>query len=552
MMDNPPQAHLRCPFPNCGSRQPTAEPLCRRVYRCASCARLSMRCAKPGCDALNRPFSRYCRHCRVDLFSRSQTVPVTRLWSEARRFGYAWQFPRSVRPEGIAAPLGPPVLVAKLGQLLQPERSALLEWSFIDGVLAVHQGGGFVALIHPFFDLEGGHRAEGVFSQHRESQCVSIPAGSCQAETFRPYPPAVTADRRRAIFSTPYAVFVLDLDNLPGWAAVRAESDFRKVLDFTSRTELCVAAAPIPLGPESDKVGVLIWDRNAERYRWSVQEVAAGHAMAEPGSEADVGVPLPLCGERCQCHLVGDDVVAISTTHEHWVWRCVDARQSRTQAMVRTWPPAGRQDGWLSLDRHVQDRTAFSWPRQQVLVSPGRGPIEGFDWYYQSARDAGAANSLEYYHLSLSGLAAQRPMGFSEAPAGLPIGPWRSPDSGLEEMLFVESQRGGALYRQMPGRPCLTSLQGCSIVEDGIDSLRLDDPLVTVLSSDPETPGRRRITFYSLRHPGGAVQADKLPLVADPLVWSRWLLTCERNESGVCLFRRNLPIDPLSSSEARK
>lgn len=546
---------LRCPYPNCGDPGGSLEHLSGGVYCCARCSRLSMMCSEPSalsadgsapCAALNRPFSRFCRRCGSPLWSRRRGRTIAERWRLASRFDDAYRLSAQSPADEPALAFGPPVNVIQLQDLdgARPPQ-VLLEWRFVDGVLAIHQGGGFMAVVNPFAgDDQGSSLGRPIWTQPEERH-VELRDAAYEAQVFRPYPPAVTGDRRYLLFSTPYAAFALDLCSLPGWTAGSRGADFRTLVDCTSQPDFRLAAAPVPLSQDPHQVGLLLYGQTRGEYFWRVLDLARGPARPSP-LNSETLVPLKMRGWPCQSVTVEGRVIALSTDRGHWVWRLSDAAAGKADAMVRTWP-AGESTGTLFLDYHVGDRKRFWRARQRVCWENPLGGRDGFEWYYQVSPDGIRGGQLEYYFVPLSTLEAKLPTRAETHREATPIGPWRSPDSGnMMEMLFLD---GGTLYRSAGGVAQLGFL-GLLMDPDEILSLWLDDPLLVVLSVDKVRSGCQQITVFSLRDQQQRIHEGGMRLAADPLVWSRWLFTCRREGARLAVCRTEIPIAETRSEEA--
>jgi hypothetical protein len=335
---------------------------------------------------------------------------------------------------------------------------------------------------------------------------------------------------------------VLDLYGLRGWHYQLGADVPRALFDYASCSELQIAAPPIPLGARSDQVGLILCNPRARpqpQYFWSVQSIAADNAGAKaPSAECR----LPLKGFPCQCRSIADQALAISTPNEHWLWRYSDAVRSDVAAMKQTWPKA-KSRGRLILDKDVEDPGSLSWARQHVLLS-GRpvGRPSGFEWYYQ--REEGDNRYFDWYHVDLADLVAQDPISCGGV---VPIGTWLSP-CRQREMLAIalgSAGRNSALYSRPQGLIELNPVATVLLPErNQIEGLSVCDPLVVLVVSDASVQGGRSILIYTLQAREAPMEVGGLDLAADPLLWSRWLFTCERNGRNVSVFRREIPIVP--------
>jgi hypothetical protein len=529
------QTTFRCPYPDCTHQGDAFESMSDGVYLCPGCERLSVACGAAGCTALNRPMSHFCRICGRDLFSRTKGPEIAQRWRDAAQFDYPWR----LAPEG----LGPPALVAELNHApgYRPPH-VLLEWTLLDGVLAIHQGGGFLAVTHPFAEAEEDASSPGLLWSQAEENYLTLPDIAYEADDFRPFPPTPTPDHRYLLFSTPYAVFALDLCSLPGWTVSSRSHDFRLLFQCLDRPEVRLAAAPIPLSTNPPQVGLLLYDAAREKYLWTLLNVAA----PENRTPAEVATVLPLEGAPCQHRIAAGQAIAFSTDRGHWVWRIEDALESDPKPMRRTWPgPHG--GGTLVLDQHVERRGYLTWSRQHLEASrrtrDSREPSGAFEWCYQVIDDQTRRRRFQSYQVSLPGLEATFPTNPAKFAAAIPLGQ-RWLDS-LAETWFLGAEEDGQLYRRGPGVKELSPTRILTVDSNEIDGLQLADPLLTIVSRD-SAGAPQRISIYTLEDPRIPMTLEVLKLRADPLVWSNWLFTCETDGGELRIFRREIQIEESS------
>lgn len=75
----------KCPYVGC-EHKGAIPAISGDVHRCSHCNRLALKCEKPDCEALNRPFSRFCRRCGDDMSRPDYGKTVSSQWLESRRF----------------------------------------------------------------------------------------------------------------------------------------------------------------------------------------------------------------------------------------------------------------------------------------------------------------------------------------------------------------------------------------------------------------------------------------------------------------------------------
>lgn len=231
------EASLRCPFPDCGDRQARCTELSDGVYLCEQCGRLSHRCVHTNCRSLCRPFSRFCRQCGRTQSEENESPGEVR-WSAFLQFDRPWRFPNS---ESIP---DEPQTVLDLQQIegyLSPQ--GLLAFTWIDGMLALHQAGGFAAIVHPFAEKAKHHGHSPLCWSALDPYRVR---NSRELNEIRAYPPLVTHDRKFVLFSSPNSCFGVTTSALPGWG-VSGQAESFVVLDDRLLAEDELAAPPVSL-----------------------------------------------------------------------------------------------------------------------------------------------------------------------------------------------------------------------------------------------------------------------------------------------------------------
>lgn len=505
------------------------------VYQCAECCRLSLLCGQ--CNdlevgrTLNRVFAAYCRRCGGSLQHPKRADSYFRQWTLASRFEYDWRYVSTESPVAEC--------VADLHDVpgFRAGTQVLLERSFVDGLLAVHQGGGGMALVRVFSPTSSRSKPNGPLWAEPEEEAVEVPDGDYVPEVFRPYPIVRTWDGRRLLFSTRYAVFCLDLRSLPGWNIDPEHTDYRAIASFSRVPDWRLAAAPIAipaaLSGES-QVGLLVRHVRSNAYRWKTLDLEAQQAVDD---DAASWTELDLRGAPVQWRAIGRQGIAFSTPLGQWWWdfSAAERCQSAELRRVLDYTTAARQ---LVLDQHTSELNSFRRPMQYVLpVKEGR-QVVGYGAYYRST----GGGSLETCYVRLEGGTADNPRMLLGASTAIPMGRWSEPDTGLTEMLFLaHAGGGGELYRQPPGLLTLDRLPEWTPAPEEIHGLYFVDPLLVLLLED-DAPGMRQLEFRTLRHSANRPVVKGLRLVADPLMWSRWLFTCERQGDEHRVYRRTFEV----------
>ena len=490
---------LRCPYFACQKEFEFQSPNC--VHECPHCRRLSIKCEDRNCGALNRPFSLYCRRCNDDMLVWDWAGTADQLWLQASRFGQ----------QAFLAEMGDPEDLIDLSSLSVFRRpKALLAIRFIEGLLAIHQTGGYLAIMHPFVD-----KSESPLWCDREM--VDTPS------TERPFDPCKMGDHRHLLFSSPLAVYSVNVWSLKDWAYSAEKPRYKTCIDFGDGRSHRLAQPPIVF--DDKYIGVLISTSNGE-YQWGVFDI--DEPMQVPECIGDC-VHLPITGPRCEAHVVADQIIAFATEVGHWVWQLSDARRRDTSSLRQTWPPKD-EEGRLIMDASLDDATAFRVPKQ-FLCCPklsGNDWPPYFTWYY--LKKAHPTNSLEKYRVSFDSLAVSRNVTLDCQNDTIPLGLRGDP----AEMLFaadgqLRTDNHGALEK-IPIRTAFSGINEAS-------GLYFHDPLITIVETS-RTPSRRTITFRSIEHPTTTSSVDVPTIRSDPVVWSHWLFTNEVEEGQSHIIRR--------------
>lgn len=496
----------KCPFVKC--QQTAARPVAPYIYCCDHCHRLSMLCEKPRCDHLNRPFSRYCRHCHDETFKKNWNAGTAgQIWKNAGRYG----------KQGLG-PAGSAETIVDLSQFLQ-EPQAMLAMRFIEGLLVVHQSGGFVGVFHPFQSTgEAGESPDATVWSGKEL-IRSRPSD-------RPFQPQLFADDKHLLFSSPAGVHALHLWSLPGWT-YNDVPRYTPVVDASEADSPKLVAPPIALGEK--RFGLIARDK-AGKYFWATFDLTSGQTFHDE-TRPNQTRPLLLEGSPCQVLLAGNEAIGLATPKGHWIWRTSDARENNVDAMVRTWPQGPTHDTLL-MDAEWEDSRHFHLSRQVLRHSRSReeGEPGVCEWLF--AVGLRNAHHLYQYSIDLRTLKNTYPRDLElNGPDGaLPIG---IHEGSVHSVPLV---RGPQLLNYIHGN--VQDWQGAGAVDlvDDASGLIFHDPLMIILGSQREES--RSVTIRSLHraHPParfvvGVVQAD-------PIVWAGWLFTIEREGDRILLRRR--------------
>lgn len=554
---------MRCPYPQCQhevhehSRADHVEHLADEIYVCLNCGRLSYQCVANG-DCLNRPFGHFCRRCGKCQYLRSQFQTATDRWEMVKQYDYDWEFEandgHNARPWLTANVL---VLNDKF-QGFRHDASVLIECSFIDGLLAIHQGGGTMALVHPFRDLVSENIVEWQVSEEElllKNNCEQ-PQVRYHGNWFRPFTPLHTSDRRYGIFSTPYAVFAVDLGSLPSWQGIVPPRS-AVVASWNETSKLRLAASPIPLTEQeypthqnaqtelkvkSNRLGLLL--RGEDKFYWQVADLDETFAGKLIRDDFDDLCELPITGSIVQVLDFAGSALILATPTGHWFWKLEDANNKNVDAIV----PLGTdsKSGLIELDREVvKDRMYFSWKRQHLYCQTDEalGDADRLHFHLCYSRDNGSTIAAEMHKVSFDHPElSQRalPVCYDKTPVQFPIGSSNSLE-GLDELLFIADQNG-TIYKPIDGSDMGSlyagTLQSGNMKE--IHGLQFNDPLLILVKSDYHIERAHTIELRSVRHHQTTAIADGLYLKSDPIVWSNFLFTCETDldDDRVYLRRR--------------
>jgi hypothetical protein len=510
----------RCPFVSC--KQTNVRQVAPYIFRCDHCRRLSMQCENSRCGYLNRPFGKFCRRCHDDItVSNWEGGSGEEIWATAARFGTQRLGPTVGEAETVAD-------LAALRDFHDPR--AMLAVRFVHGLVAIHQAGGFIGLVHPF----RGTAAEGEAAE--APVWASAEIIKCRPDV-RPFDPVLGDDLKHLLFSTPAGVHAVHLWSLPGWV-YEGEPWFTAVVDASAAGSPKLVAPPVILSAE--RFGLVGRDEQ-NRYRWGTFDLSGGQIFAADSQE------LPVEGAPCQVTRVGRELIAFATPLGHWVWRVADALGSNTGAVVRTWPQE-HASGRLLLDMEWHTPQHFHLARQVLNYSrPEHGQAGRLEWLFA----VGTNHAHELYQYAVDTQTLQptraRNLELTSEKGALPIGVHAD---SVGSVALVRSQRllrcVTATIQDWPGAAAV------NVVEE-FSGLIFHDPLMIILGSrelEGRAEERRRVTVRSLHHPSEWVAFPLGSILADPIVWARWLFTIERDDQRLLLCRRALgAADPGRSAE---
>lgn len=413
--------------------------------------------------------------------------------------------------------------IADLGLLHEfRQPRAIAAMTFREGLLALHQPGAALALIHPF-----GKGDRGAVVWHDADLLKSNP-------TTRAYSPQKPPGSRFWIFSSPAGALCVDGWSLPGWSISpvrrRAIVDCAGPEHSGQSNPTRLAVAPCYLG--ADRLGLLL-RRPDGVYLWAVVDAAAQEPLNAFEQLPELG---DLSGVPCQVE-VTSCAIALATPLGHWVWPLADAIESRVDGLKRTWPLNGEKNR-LVLNSEIRAPEERSWPRQILYQSPGNsGMSDNMRWYYQ---EDGPPSVGKWYRVRLDPFLAEQPQPIGPDGKGvLPLGLHQPRDAaqGNTELLFL---RDNSLLRQPTGGSSLGQVQGLLQSGNQLSGLSYRDPLLTCVvgvHSGQRSHPDLSVEVLSVEQPQVRATVPNLRLYADPLTWSNWLFTYE-DAGGSYLVRR--------------
>ena len=577
---------MRCPFPDCSAQKSTAtndtprtDHIADGVYLCRDCGRLVFKCVASDCQkALNRPFSRFCRHCGKTQYP-SNGITGSNRWEEVQRFDFDWSF-TAAASEGLSQLHGDvlPIEQHDLCHLdevkgFRPPK-VLIELAFIDGLLAIHQGGGFFALVHPFRDgTENTDLKPVLWSQSEQELCKLPNAYDDDSNVFRPFAPIATADRQFAIFSTPYAVYAVQPGTLPGWN-YQAETKSSLVWSTNSLSEQRLAATPVLMNnprvessnePAAEvervqnQLGLLLFNPKTQLYSWLVTGLRSSQSKLDEAATTErqqEPIPLPIIGNPVQILSFQDQFLVFATSVGHSIWSTHDACQMNSSTMFHVTATSDKNDMML-LDAEIEDRGVFSWHHQHVVTSQdnsfSKWGLRSHDSLFELCfmrKHKGGKITVDYRKIwptnptnTKSALTQQIDFfGMSARTLGNCVS---IDDAREREMLFLVDSTGHLYRRPFTG----ADPKSIGNIQSGemstISGFQIFDPLLGAVRQDPSNRSLQTVELRSIRHAQRTAIARGLALKADPLPWSNYLFTCEQKNNHVSVIRRRYSIEPV-------
>ena len=460
--------------------------------------------------ALNRPFSRFCRHCRNGIGTETTSLRSVIGWSG------------SGNPGVIATAPADGVLLADLSRIDGDKNSlpkSIVQLRFIDGILAVHRPGGFLAVVHPFPSAATTPENRAVIWS--ESEQLKCPP---QGRAFAPFK---LPDDRYLIFSTSRAIYRLDPWTLDGWSFNPQRESSRVLLECPTKQDgVVIAAAPVPLA--GSKLGVLLSNR-ANEYRWITLDSNAG---GSPELSSFTGVDIRISGAPCSVEMIPGEAVAFATPAGHWIWRMSDALESRATAIIPTIDDAkGREP--LVPDAQVRSGNELFFGKQRILIGSA-GQRRWMTWYYQRTRDHHSI--LEKYSVALPDLQVEPPCLVDNLHELVPLGI----SSDNNRMLLLREDR---VCREIANG--FKDLGPAEKVQN-LAGLQCEN---SVIVSVMRNESGESIAVRSLDDLDQTVKFKKVERqFADPLQWSRFLFTIELSQNRLTLRRRDLDRSTISSA----
>ena len=505
---------MKCPYPDCPARSAdeddpvdhACQKVAPHVYCCAHCNRLSLRCEKASCPALNRPYSRYCRFCNDDARDKVWFGTAAMQWEEAGRFS-------TPVPTGGRRQTDVDEVCRFIDYLDSPP---LVELQFVDGLIAVHQAGVFACLVHPFRDREA------VVWTTKENRLSRYPQAA--------FPPFRMPEGRHVVFSSPHRVMAVDVWSLGGWShtADRIERELFRAEEGRPRQ---LIAAPVAL---SDRELGLLSRNSAGQFEWRVVAPDAKqpeNAHPENAHPESAWTKLPLQGKTCRATRIADQAVIFATEQGHWLWRLDDALHLRVESLVTLYQADAAMP--LIMDDHETRADHYSFPRHFLHFCPAQreGEAAHLSWYFLRAE--GPNRVAENYRFFFDDTRAQDPIVLDRTMNATPLGVFTN--DGSSRMLFLA---GGRLFCDDHGDQLHKYDRFIRVPnESELTGLSYHEPLLIGIRRRREG---EQLLVHALDQAEFKRQIDVSRLKSDPLAWGPWLWTTEIDADQLVLRRRNL------------
>jgi hypothetical protein len=468
------------------------------VSSCGSCGSLASLCPERACQAWNRSFVRWCRRCGRDLRSSSE------IWDQLRT---------SLDSGGPTA-IGKAEVVADLSDLDGPtkSRSNRVAVSAVQGFLALHQAGGFVALVRPFSRSEQGRAFD---LREPEGPTTSVPA----------HDPTILPGGRFLLLADRREVSVIDLWDTE--ISVQATTGLaRKRL----RPDGPIACGPIPLG--ESRIGLILG--SSAPFSWQVWDLNESEA-SPAAARSSIRMP-KISGEFCEASLVAGKTLTFATPEGHWAWRLQDAEDGEVDAIRKTWP--GSDDGesaQVEIAGQVKNPRAFVNPSQVFRATTPEAP---FYWHFRTTDGRARSYRVKPSDLSTDDCSGHDGM----SPVGLAVRLDQNRPSMIfdkSDMLYEEGDIAGQLA------PCQVSLPG-----EGRAGLQLVGTLIVTIGNARGSLGSRPIEIQSLWGGRPPIRTEDITgLASDPFLWSGHMFTVERPDRHRLILVRRALKAPIEESQ---
>lgn len=402
-------------------------------------------------------------------------------------------------------------------------------------MLALHQAGGFAAIVHPFAEKakQNGHSplCWSALDPHRVRT-------SRELNEIRAYPPVVTLDRKFVLFSSPKSCFGVSTSTLPGWG-VSGQPESFILLDDRLLAEHELAAAPVSLSfasgkdasPVSCRVGCLLRSADRASYQWRVIEIQGSHTRVVCEAR------LPLIGSPAQILAAHPALLVFATPKGHWWWKWGEANSENPDPPRRS---LGEHDAdpELQLDRQIEEHHIFSWRRQHLRSESGEqfsSQTKAVVVGYECQGNAGAG----FYKIAISEGRAEYHTPLTSSGKLIPVG-----TDGADLLLIgnTRDKQDAELYRLSLGTNTAEASPG-AVTPDllNVNGIQVRSPLMLLVCNDTGQRFRVRVLRLDSGPSYDPVEITGLSLWSDPIVCAEFLFTVEQQDDQIRLVRRRLP-----------